>query len=200
MGAEITTRPKDSSDSRHVAMNDIEGRLRQILDQSHPFPLIGCPRRNRWSGCQAYEAGTVVLFTIGNGVRVRWPGGETTVWMASPFDMGALLLWRSGPWRDWWIDDAIVLGGMLQAQWWTGAEAVVLHEVDGRIHVRYLDIPSEAVATYEHLKEKWLTGGEDHPPRWNRRSPRARMGCPRCPVRQRCESLDRETGQTQDWE
>lgn len=171
----------------------------QYLDL-RPFPLLGCPRRNRWTGkAWRSDVGAAVLALLGQKVTVAWEGGESDVFISQE---GSLLLWRAGPWRDWWVEDAMLLAGMVRA---SGASAVpgvlVLHELDGKTEMRYLETPvSTAGRSYVETAAAWAAGGDEAPPRWNRRGQRARRVCPRCPVRQRCEAVDRVKGTTQDWE
>jgi len=172
-------------------------RLRYL--ELRPFPLLGCPRRNRWSGRPwRTDVGAAVLALLGQKVTVAWAGGESDVFLTP---QGSLLLWRGGPWRSWWQDEAILLAGMVRA---SGASPVpgvlVIFEVDGKAAMRYLEAPVPAAErSYEETAAAWAVGGEDAPPRWHRRSERAKVICPKCPVRQRCEAIDRVNGATADW-
>jgi hypothetical protein len=165
-----------------------------------PLPLLGCPRRNRWSAKPwRSDVGTAVLGLLGLRARLPWGEGEADVFIEHS---GLPLLWRAGPWRDWWIDDATLLVGMVRATTaLRPSGAIVVHEVDGRTQARYIQCPvPESQRSFRERNDAWQAGGDEAPPRLNRRSPRARVVCPRCPVRQRCEAVDRERGETADWE
>ena len=173
-------------------------RLKQLYVQ--PFPLMGCPRRNRWSKRgRRFDLGVAVMLLLGQRVSVTWDGGVADVFLTKE---RTLLMWRPGPWRDWWSDDAELLCGMVYAHTSLGTHSVlVLHEVDGITQMRYLDFPVPRMErTYQKLNADWLGGSEEIPPRINRRSERAKIMCPRCPVRQRCEAMDRVLGKTADWQ
>lgn len=176
--------------------------LRNVLEalRMAPFPLMGCPRRNRWKGGWRSDVGAGVMAWMGYRSAVSWPGGLVDVYLTHVDN--SPMIWRAGPWRDWWLEDAMILGGMISAQTSLPISRVyVLHEVDGQTLVRYVEIPvQEAEQKYRDLVGAWIEGGDDLPPRIHRRSERARRICFKCPVRQRCEAVDREAGNTEDWE
>ena len=164
---------------------------------ARPFPLLGCPRRNAWGKPWTSDSASAVLDKVGLRATVPWRGEEIDVYTTPD---GDLLMWRGGPWRDWWIQDMERLAAMVQTSSNFHANGVyMLHEVDGRTHVRYVETPSERVQTaYLHLLDRWAAN-PDHPPRIGRRGDRARSLCWRCPVRERCETSDMDRGETQDW-
>ena len=139
--------------------------------------------------------GAAVCALVGERAVVEWEGNRVDFYLTSDDN---LLLWRGGPWRNWWVDDAVLFVGMIRAQSNIHAEgAYVLHEVDGATLVRYVGTPERETKTaYEELMTKWVSGAL---PRIVRNSERGKATCWRCPVRKRCEGLDLETGNTKDW-
>jgi hypothetical protein len=177
--------------------DDVRHRLTYL--HLHPFPLFGCARRNVWTRkAMRSDVGAAVLSFVGSKQPISWEGEVVDVVVAP--DGKALCLWRPGPWRPWWIDEALLLAGMVRARSNIRAEGVfVLHEVDGETHVRYIETPvAEASRVYEAALAGWRSQREV-PPRWNRRTERAQYVCPKCPVRHRCEAVDLEHGATHDW-
>jgi hypothetical protein len=174
-------------------------RIERALDvlQFAPFTLLGCVRRNMWNVQWRSDVGAAVCLLVGRKHRLTWPGGEVDVVRTAD---GVLVQWHPGPWRDWWLDDAILFAGMVRA---TSAGSVpgvlVLHEVDGQTRVRYIEAPDTCTETYEATLRAWREGGTARPPRLDRRSERAEQTCYRCPVRRRCEAVDLEAGQMDDW-
>ena len=162
-----------------------------------PLPLLGCPRRNVWSPPWTSDTAVAVLGVVGVRATVVWLGENVDVYTAPD---GNLLMWRGGPWRDWWIQDMETLAAMVQTVSNIHASGVyMLHEVDGRTHVRYVETPSERVQTvYAELLERWAADS-DTPPRIDRGSDKAKTLCWRCPAKKRCEASDMEKGETQDW-
>ena len=174
----------------------IASRLKKELDV-HPFPLLGCPRRNvlqdrPWRS----DVGAAVCALVGTRATVEWEGKPVDFYHTP--DGSSLLLWRGGKWRDWWVEDATLLVGMVRALSNIRAEGVfVLHEVDGETHVRYVGAPTkDAVNAYTEMMVCW---GKDDPPRICRDSDRGEATCWRCPVRRQCEAMDVEAGTTEDW-
>ncbi len=165
---------------------------------AHPFPLLGCPRRNAWDSPWTSDAAVAVLDKIGRRAVVEWRGESVTIFTA--LNGSDLLLWRGGPWRDWWIQDMETLAAMVQSVSNIRASGVyMLHEVDGRTRVRYVETPAERVQTaYAELMERWAAN-PDVPPRIDRRLDKAKYLCWRCPAKKRCEASDLESGDTRDW-
>ena len=164
---------------------------------ARPLPLLGCPRRNAWSTPWTSDSAIAVLDTVGLRTTLVWLGRNIDVHTAPD---GNLLLWRGGPWQDWWIEDAETLAAMVQSVSNIRAIGVyVLHEVDGQTHVRYVETPAERVQTaYAELMERW-TKDSSAPPRIRRDSDKAKYLCWRCPAKKRCEASDMESGETKDW-
>ncbi len=163
-----------------------------------PFPLLGCPRRNVWGAPWRSDAAVAVLDKVGRRATVVWRGESVTIFTA--LNGNDLLLWRGGPWRDWWIQDMEMLAAMVQTVSNIRASGVyMLHEVDGRTRVRYVETPAERVQTaYAELMKEWAEN-PGAPPRIDRASDKAKYLCWRCPTRRRCEASDLESGDTGDW-
>ncbi len=173
----------------------VESRLHSL--GARPFPLLGCPRRNAWSAPWTSDSASAVLDKVGQRATLLWRGQEVDVYMTPDAEP---IMWRGGPWRDWWIQDMETLAAFVQTSSNFRASGVyMLHEVDGRTHVRYVEAPAERVQTaYAELMERWAAN-PDAPPRIDRASDKAKYLCWRCPAKKRCEASDLERGETRDW-
>ncbi len=185
----------ESKENRNMSLW-IEKRLLRDIDVK-PFILLGCPRRNVLSQrVWRSDVGAAVCALVGRRESVEWEGNPVDFYQAP--DGGTLLLWRGGPWRDWWMEDAILLVGMVRAVSNIRATGVyVLHEVDGATRVRYVGTPArEAERVYTDMMVRWRSGAL---PRIRRDGDRAEATCWRCPVRKKCVAMDIEAGDTSDW-
>jgi hypothetical protein len=177
-------------------------RLDQIT-QMRPFPLMGCVRRNVWTeGAEAqtwkWRRGTALLAVAAHKSAFVWPGGVFDCFSTFTQDGLVLFIFRGGKPKPWWRDDAMVLAGAIATNSaFVLAGVCVVFEVDGALHERYFEAPAEeAAARYMEALEGWK--GE-HPTRINKQSPRGTVICKSCPVKNRCDALDMELGETGDW-
>ncbi len=183
-----------------MEMTDLTAWVEQRVAELHfdPFTLLGCPRRNTWTHGWRSDAGAALLDQVARRERVEWLGRPVGIFMTAVGP--TLFLWRGGPWRDWWVREAELLAGMVGSVSNIRATRVcVLHEVDGRTHVRYVETPTERVQTLYADEMTRYTADPDAPPRLHRDKQQAKQLCWRCPVRKRCEALDLESGDTKDW-
>jgi len=164
-----------------------------------PFRLMGCPRRNVWRGSWRSDVGAAVMPIVGTKQSVVWEGEAVDFY--SFLGGQYLLLWRAGPWRKWWQDDARLLVGMVYACSSIEPMGVcILHEVDGQTLTTYVECPKDrSLESYQDALTAWRAGGANKPPRIAKDTDRAYRVCYRCPVRRRCDALDIELGETADW-
>ena len=107
-----------------------------------------------------------------------------------------VLQFRGGQWKDWWRDDCQLLGAVINNYSSLNVQEVELfQEVDGNLKVHYIYVPAgdEAQALVSRALHDWWTEG-----RIAKNSPRAYV-CTFCSVKARCDALDQERGQTEDW-
>ena len=164
-----------------------------------PFRLMGCPRRNVWRGAWRSDVGAAVMPIVGDKASAAWEGEAVDFYMVRGANY--VLLWRAGPWRKWWQEDARLIVGMIHARTSLSPEGVcILHEVDGQTLTTYVECPKDrSLDVYQDALTAWRAGGTNKPPRIAKDTDRAYRVCYRCPVRRRCEALDIELGHTADW-
>jgi hypothetical protein len=178
--------------------------LRKLTWELHLTPLqeVGCMRRNVWSGVPwSHARGNAVLQATGALAYVvsgLYSHGE--VYILDDW----LLLWRAGAWKEYWENDARELAALVMSEHKLGGVAVVW-EYNGRLRVREFSAPQEAEQNdlLRRMKERagnWNgdPDSEPPPPRVRKDGPR-RGGCFYCPVKARCDAMDRIFSQCDDW-
>lgn len=163
--------------------------------------MQGCLRRNLWTADWPREEpwrfrrGNTVLDTVAERHTFQTPLGPFEAHLYADEERGGTvwLTFRGGRWKEWWTDDIRLVLAFLPD---TLVGAVVLNELDGELHLRYVPAPSNAereqfVADTVRMWER----GERIPKNYSR----AFALCPHCPVKARCDALDIEEGKYDDW-
>lgn len=162
-----------------------------------PPPFLGCARQRRLVETRPWSLARMnaLLYVAGQLAVVYWREHHFDVFL-SRVDPFTLLMVRGGSWQNWWVEDAHALIAVVNANSNLQVRGVeVIHELDSKLHARYVEAPTEAEARrITSMLESW------HPDtRLVKNSPRAWVACNRCPVRRACDALDLEQGQTADW-
>jgi len=107
-----------------------------------------------------------------------------------------VLTFRGGRWKPWWDDDLRLLAALVTRYHYPVTGVVALNELDGELREHYVSAPSSEWADEAIRKaiERW-EGSQRIP----KNSDRAKSYCLYCPVKARCDALDLEKGDTNDW-
>lgn len=155
-----------------------------------PCKLIGCMRKNAWvdESWRDYRGNALLKLLSNVTIELDSPAGYFEVYARMPY----LLQFRGGHRKVWWDHDIkkiLALAKHLQG-------CILIQEVDGNLHQHYIESPStsEAESIVLAMREKW-EGLE----RIAKNTQRAHVMCHHCPVKKRCDALDLERNQTDDW-
>ena len=161
-------------------------------------PLSGCMRRNQWDLRKpkySLVKGNAVLFTMGaERVTISTPAGPSDHMILGT----KVCLFRAGPWRPYWVDDAHAEIKLLRVCGIAAHDvALIAHENKGELVVKEVDCGdhpdcymSDLTSLFKFYKEQDRILKHDQ---------RALRICRSCPVKQKCDALDRERGETSDW-
>jgi len=166
--------------------------------------LIGCARRNRWSPQPIdwrYLRGNAVLECAGRKERVTGGRdvGSFDVYLAYGWrerTETVALVFRGGRWKSWWEADFQLLAALIVRYNFPITGVVVLRELDSELTEHYVAAPPSELAGAGIRKaiERWETSQ-----RIPKNSDRAKASCLYCPVKARCDALDMERNETDDW-
>ncbi len=153
-------------------------------------PLVGCMRQNAWSARTRWQdyRGKAILMALG---KMQHHHSD----LCGDYDTYAygdyLLQYRGGHKKVWWEHDITKLLAVTQIY----VGCILIQEVDGELHQHYIPAPSQEEAKHLllALRERWSSLE-----RIAKNTQRAYM-CRYCPVKARCDALDVEQGQTDDW-
>lgn len=163
--------------------------------------LIGCPRRNRWIEepqlWRFLRGNALVLLSADDVAVVETPVGFVDIPVHYTAEGPAeIIQFRGGKWKAWWEEDIqLLLSIALIYSELNPPGCVVIHEDQGDLTTKYIQSePANAQGLVEAALKRWE--------RFNRiakNSSRAYVVCPYCPVKERCDAEDLQTGATADW-
>lgn len=176
---------------------DLLDKLAQTV-WARPAKVIGCTRQHilwpdkpwRWL------RGNAILSAIGEKVEIEAPFGAFGVFLVVDGEKIWLLQYRGGNWCPWWDEDAALLASLVSSYTqFKVAGTVTIVELDGQIRLHYTELPAEAAALTKEAVDRWTNQA-----RLPKDQPRARTVCRYCPVKNQCELMDLERGETADWQ
>lgn len=163
--------------------------------------LIGCTRRNRWAEeivqWRSRRGNALLLLAADDVAVLETPAGfvDLPIHYTSSTE-AELLQFRGGTWKAWWEEDIQLLLAVSRVYSTLGLTGcVVLHEDQGDMTTRY--IAAESLTSHVLVAaalKRW-----ERLDRIAKDGPRATTMCPYCPVKERCDAEDLQTGATADW-
>ncbi len=164
----------------------------------HPV-LVGCVRRNVWSGQSKQDwrrsRGVSLLALVGEMREVWHPDGAFDVHTYNDH----LIVFRGGPWNTYWVKDIVDLW-VITSQYfkWLSPTVYVLHEEKGTLDIKPIEMPAHEHATrYADIENR--DPDADPPPRISKSTTHAVRVCRFCPHKTRCDALDTLRGDIQDY-
>lgn len=164
-------------------------------------PFNGCMRRNKWdlrAPKYSLVKGNAVLLQLGaECVTIDTPVGPSDHMVIRGRD-SRVILFRAGPWRSYWLDDARQEIELLRAGGFPVSEiALIAHENQGDLVLKEVDLGDHSLHYTADVEE--LTRKYNSNTRIPKNTERALRICRSCPVKSRCDGTDREQGETGDW-
>lgn len=165
--------------------------------------LVGCTRRNRWSESalqwRSRRGNALLLLAADDVATIETPAGFVDLpihYVQQDHIDAELLQFRGGTWKAWWEEDIRLLLAMTRVYSTLGLTGcVVLHEDQGDLTTRYIAAePLMAHAMTATALRHW-----EQFARIAKDTVRAFTVCPYCPVKERCDAEDLQTGATADW-
>lgn len=165
-----------------------------------PSELLGCARRNRWAEefvqWRSRRGNALLLLAADDVAVVETPAGFIDLPVHYDHGVAELLQFRGGVWKAWWEEDIQLL--LAIARVYSLLDLVgctVFCEDQGDLTTRYISADQLAahalVAAALKRWERFVRIAKD--------GPRSYTMCPYCPVKERCDAEDLQTGATTDW-
>lgn len=166
--------------------------------------LIGCRRQSKWAeddpglSWRMLRGNSLLIHAADSTLTIDTPAGFVDIPYRYDDDGNIeLLQFRGGTWKPWWVEDIQLLLAIVQV--YTSLAPVgctVLREDQGELTTKYIaSIPTEeARVVVEQALLDWKNAT-----RIAKNTVRAFATCPYCPVRERCDSEDLQSGNTADW-
>jgi hypothetical protein len=188
-------------------MNDYPTYLEELLQDKLSLSssgLVGCARRNAWAPDEAggwrHVRGNALLAHLGDKYTAYvGPDGMTTEEFFARNERW-LLQFRGGPWSMWWVEDfydlwsIAAVGSALSLS----PTIVVLNENKGDLDIKYVTVP-DTLDPEERVDRLLAAATADPPERISKADARALRVCSHCPVRTRCNTLDKLHHEDLDW-
>lgn len=156
----------------------------------------GCIRRAKWSDEKSWRRsrGNALLAVVGRKWTVKGPLGPCDFYCHGDH----MLTFRGGPWKQYWIEDVEKVWGLVESTGFKlSPSALVIHENRGLVNIVEVQINEERAR--RAFREQVDGARKDPPGRVAKNTPYAYNICRFCPVRQRCDSIDKLRNETLDW-
>lgn len=159
-------------------------------------PLSGCHRRT-----QAERDATPKYSIIRGNATLLALGAKklsfsTPVGKSDSFQLDqSVILFRAGPWQDYWAEDAAVEREVAArySSRQISPVALIAHENKGSLNIIEIDTTNYNIDPVALVKSYKSNG------RIAKNTRRAQRICPNCPIKARCDAWDVSMGQTADW-
>jgi hypothetical protein len=141
--------------------------------------------------------GNALLAFCGQKQGVNTTAGYLELYTTSDLDRPVILQFRGGKEKPWWREDMELLGSIgvyyLEPK---PTGVLVLQELDNSLNELYYPAPADERCRelVSEALDRWRNNKRIH-----KNTQRARAYCYSCPVRAKCDSLDIENGEQQDW-
>ena len=197
-------------DGLHPVAEEFVSGLKEYAFVHNPVE-IGCTRQNVWLGNErswSWLKGDLVLRSHPSVVMVPvdsvLPGAEVPTFEST--DGIFALLWRAGPWKEWWVQDARETWAMVDKAILAPAPlgSLIVWENNRMLTGVVFEFASEEDPGLILEEIETRLGGwrkkmsTSPPPRIRKDSIRSAI-CYNCPVRRRCDAYDKLAGQQSDW-
>ena len=184
-------------------LQPLQDRLTATLS-CRPNMLVGCARQNSLQRERQHDTtwrlirGNAVLHAMGNKIEVEYPFGffDAYVRQATSSTV-SLLQFRGGRWKPWWNDDAQMVAACVDVFTAYEVSSIILfQELEGILTANLIELAEDHEAMVEAAVNM-----HTEVPVWRipKNEGRGMAWCQHCTVRNACDGIDLEYGQTGDW-